>query len=55
MRLLACCQLGRPHVRIRRFAGRDENQLPVLKTFLSNVLEAVATGKQYREEHGLFE
>jgi predicted component of viral defense system (DUF524 family) len=35
--------------------GRDENQLPVLKTFLSNVLEAVATGKPYREEHGLFE
>ena len=35
--------------------GRDENQLPTLKAFLSDVLEAVATGKLYREEHGFFE
>lgn len=35
--------------------GRDESQLPVLKAFLSNVLEAVTAGKPYREEQGLFE
>jgi len=29
--------------------------LPVLKAFLSNVLEAVTTGNPYREEQGLFE
>lgn len=34
--------------------GRDETQLPVLKSFLDNVLEAVSTGKPYQEEHGLF-
>jgi predicted component of viral defense system (DUF524 family) len=34
--------------------GRDESQLPVLKAFLSGVLEAVAAGKSYREEQGLF-
>jgi uncharacterized protein len=34
--------------------GRDERQLPVLKAFLSGVLEAVAAGKPYREEQGLF-
>jgi hypothetical protein len=35
--------------------GRDDTQLPVLKAFLSNVLESVAAGKPYREEQGLFE
>jgi predicted component of viral defense system (DUF524 family) len=35
--------------------GRDETQLPVLKAFLTGVLEAVAAGKPYREEEGLFE
>jgi predicted component of viral defense system (DUF524 family) len=35
--------------------GRDETQLPVLKEFLSSVLEAVAAGGPYREEQGLFE
>jgi hypothetical protein len=35
--------------------GRDEIQLPVLKAFLTGVLEAVAAGKPYREERGLFE
>jgi predicted component of viral defense system (DUF524 family) len=35
--------------------GRDESQLPVLKSFLSNVLEVVATGKPYQEERGLFD
>jgi predicted component of viral defense system (DUF524 family) len=35
--------------------GRDETQLPVLKAFLRNVLEAVAVGKPYQEEKGLFE
>ena len=34
--------------------GRDGTQLPALKSFLSNVLETVATGKPYREEQGLF-
>lgn len=34
--------------------GRDETQLPVLKTFLSSVLNAVAAGNVYREEDGLF-
>ena len=34
--------------------GRDETQLPVLKAFLSGVLEAVAAGKPYQEEKGLF-
>jgi uncharacterized protein len=35
--------------------GRDEMQLPVLKEFLSTVLEAVAAGDLYQEEQGLFE
>jgi uncharacterized protein len=35
--------------------GRDETQLPVLKAFLSAVLEAFATGNPYQEEQGLFE
>ena len=35
--------------------GRDETQLPVLKGFLSGVLEAVAAGQPYREEEGLFQ
>ena len=35
--------------------GRDESQLPVLKAFLGNVLNAVPMGKLYREEQGLFE
>lgn len=35
--------------------GRDESQLPVLKAFLGSVLEAVETGKPYREEQGLFD
>jgi uncharacterized protein len=35
--------------------GRDETQSPVLKAFLVGVLEAVATGKPYQEEQGLFE
>ena len=35
--------------------GRNETQLPVLKAFLRNVLEAVAAGKPYKEEQGLFE
>ena len=35
--------------------GRDESQLPALKAFLSNVLEAVTSGIPYQEEHGLFE
>lgn len=35
--------------------GRDETQLPVLKSFLNNVLEAVATGRPYKEEQGLFQ
>jgi hypothetical protein len=35
--------------------GRDESQLPVLKAFLSNVLEAVAAGGPYLEEQGLFQ
>jgi predicted component of viral defense system (DUF524 family) len=35
--------------------GRDETQLPVLKAFLSSVLEAVAAGNPYQEEKGLFE
>lgn len=35
--------------------GRDESQWPVLKAFLSNVLEAVAAGNPYQEEQGLFE
>jgi hypothetical protein len=35
--------------------GRDESQLPVLKEFLSSVLEAVAAGDPYQEEQGLFE
>jgi len=34
---------------------RDETQLPVLKAFLSGVLEAVAAGNPYQEEKGLFE
>ena len=35
--------------------GRDEDQLPILRAFLSNVLEAVTIGTPYQEEHGLFE
>ena len=35
--------------------GRDEDQLPILRAFLSNVLEAVTIGTLYQEEHGLFE
>ena len=35
--------------------GRDEAQLPILKAFLSGVFDAVAAGKPYREEEGLFE
>jgi hypothetical protein len=35
--------------------GQDETQLPVLKEFLSSVLEAVAAGDPYQEEQGLFE
>lgn len=35
--------------------GRDEDQLPVVKAFLADVLEAVAAGKPYAEEKGLFE
>jgi hypothetical protein len=34
--------------------GRDESQLPALKAFISSVLEAVAAGKPYQEERGLF-
>jgi predicted component of viral defense system (DUF524 family) len=34
--------------------GRDEFQLPVLKAFLENVLEAVSEGRPYQEEQGLF-
>lgn len=34
--------------------GRDEVQLPVLKAFLAEVLEILATGNPYREEEGLF-
>lgn len=34
--------------------GRDDVQLPTLKAFLTGVLEAVAVGKPYREEQGLF-
>lgn len=34
--------------------GRDESQLPVLKSFIRSVLEAVATGKPYQKERGLF-
>jgi uncharacterized protein len=35
--------------------GRDDLQLPVVKAFLRSVLEAVAAGKPYSEEQGLFE
>jgi predicted component of viral defense system (DUF524 family) len=35
--------------------GRDDTQIPVLKAFLSNVLESLATGAPYREEEGFFE
>jgi hypothetical protein len=35
--------------------GRAESQLLVLKAFLHDVLEAVAAGRPYQEEHGLFE
>lgn len=35
--------------------GRDETQLPVLKAFLSGVLEAIAAGRPYLEEKGFFE
>lgn len=35
--------------------GRDEGQTPVLKAFLTTVLEAVSKGKHYREEEALFE
>jgi hypothetical protein len=35
--------------------GRDETQLPVLKAFLSGLLEAVAAGHPYQEDKGLFE
>jgi hypothetical protein len=37
-----------------RHPGRDETQLPVLKSFIRSVLEAVATEKPYQKEHGLF-
>ena len=33
--------------------GRDETQLPVLKTFLRSVLEAVTPGAPYHEEQGV--
>ena len=35
--------------------GRHESQVPMLKAFLSSVLEAVATDSPYQEEQGLFE
>lgn len=35
--------------------GRDDSQLPALKAFLQGFLDAVATGKRYKEEEGLFE
>jgi len=34
--------------------GRNESQVPVLREFLRNVLEAVAVGRPYQEEDGLF-
>ena len=34
--------------------GRDDTQASVLKAFLSNVLESLATGSPYQEEEGLF-
>jgi hypothetical protein len=41
--------------RIRSLSGRDGTQLPVLKKFLSGVLESVAAGNSYQEEEGLYE
>src|SRR5712692_2100772 len=41
------------HLRMGTFdlcPGRDETQFPVLKAFLSGVLEAVAAGNPYQEE-----
>jgi len=35
--------------------GRDDAQLPVLRDFLRDVIEAVAAGNLYQEEQGLFE
>ncbi len=35
--------------------GRDDTQIRVLKAFLSNVLESLATGVPYQEERGLFD
>ena len=34
--------------------GRHESQLPVVKTVLNSVFEAVAAGNPYEEEQGLF-